>query len=43
MPSISRLEIEEAAEELKELLLRYCGGRIAVYYLDAQNPEIEIA
>jgi DNA/RNA-binding domain of Phe-tRNA-synthetase-like protein len=43
MPSISRLEIEEAAEELKELLLRYCGGRIAVYYLDAQNPEVEIS
>jgi DNA/RNA-binding domain of Phe-tRNA-synthetase-like protein len=43
MPSISRSEIEEAAEELKELLLRHCGGRIGVYYLDAQNSEIEIA
>ncbi len=43
MPSISRGEIEEAAEELKELLLRYCGGEIAVHYLDAQNPELEIS
>jgi DNA/RNA-binding domain of Phe-tRNA-synthetase-like protein len=43
MPSIGRSEIEEAAEGLRELLLRYCGGRIAIHYLDAQNPEIEIA
>jgi DNA/RNA-binding domain of Phe-tRNA-synthetase-like protein len=42
MPAIGRTEIEEAAENLKELLLRYCGGRIAVHYLNAQNPEIEI-
>jgi DNA/RNA-binding domain of Phe-tRNA-synthetase-like protein len=43
MPSISRSEIEAAAEELKGLLLRFCGGRITVHYLDAQNPEVEIA
>jgi DNA/RNA-binding domain of Phe-tRNA-synthetase-like protein len=42
IPSIGRPEIEEAAEGLKELLLRYCGGRIAVHYLDVHNPEIEI-
>lgn len=43
MPAIGLTEIEEAAENLKELLLRYCGGRISVHYLNAQNPEIEIA
>jgi hypothetical protein len=42
MPAISRSEIEEAAEGLKELLLRFCGGRISVQYLDAQNREIEV-
>jgi hypothetical protein len=43
MPSIERAEIEDAAEELRELLLRYCGGRISVHYLDVQQPEIEIS
>jgi len=42
MPSISRAEIEEAAEEVKQLLLRYCGGTIAVHYLDASRGEIDI-
>jgi DNA/RNA-binding domain of Phe-tRNA-synthetase-like protein len=42
MPSIGRAEIENAADELRELLLRCCGGTIAVHYLDAQHPEIEI-
>jgi DNA/RNA-binding domain of Phe-tRNA-synthetase-like protein len=43
MSSIGRSEIEEAAEGLKELLFRFCGGRINIHYLDAQNPEVEIA
>jgi lysyl-tRNA synthetase class 2 len=42
MPAISRSEIEEAAEGLKELLLRFCGGRISVQYLDARNCEVEV-
>jgi DNA/RNA-binding domain of Phe-tRNA-synthetase-like protein len=42
MPAISRAEIEEAAEGLKQLLLRYCGGALSVHYLDAQNRQIEI-
>ncbi len=42
MPAISRDEIAEAAEGLKELLLRFCGGNIAVHYLDAQHPQFEI-
>ena len=41
-PAIAREEIEKAAEGLKELLLRYCGGNVSVHYLDAQNREIEI-
>jgi DNA/RNA-binding domain of Phe-tRNA-synthetase-like protein len=42
MPAISRPEIEQAAEELKQLLLRCCGGSVSVRYLDAQNPESEV-
>jgi DNA/RNA-binding domain of Phe-tRNA-synthetase-like protein len=41
-PAISRSELVEAAEELKQLLLRYCGGAISVHYLDAQNPETDV-
>lgn len=41
LPSISREEIEEAAEGLKELLARYCGGSISIHYLNAQNREVE--
>jgi DNA/RNA-binding domain of Phe-tRNA-synthetase-like protein len=42
MPSISQVEIEEAAEGLKQLLARYCGGAISIYYLDAQNREMDV-
>ena len=42
LPAIGRSELEEAAEELKQLLLRYCGGSISVHYLDAQHPEVEV-
>ncbi len=42
LPSISRAEIEEAAEGLKQLLVRYCGGTIGIHYLDRQNREINI-
>jgi DNA/RNA-binding domain of Phe-tRNA-synthetase-like protein len=42
MPSISREEIEEAAEELRRLLLEGCGGKISIHYLDARNPVLEI-
>ncbi|MBN2318755.1 MAG: hypothetical protein JXR49_06750 [Acidobacteria bacterium] len=42
MPEIGRPEIEKAAEELRQLLLRYCGGTIAIHYLDAQHPMVEI-
>jgi DNA/RNA-binding domain of Phe-tRNA-synthetase-like protein len=42
MPAIGREEIEEAAEGLKQLLLRYCGGTITIHYLDAQNREVDV-
>ena len=43
MPSIGRPEIEEAAEELKQLLIQYCGGTISLHYLDAQNRQVDAA
>ena len=43
MPAIGREELEEAAEELKQLLLRYCGGTFATHFLDAQNREMDIS
>jgi len=42
MPEIGRPEIEKAAEELRQLLLQYCGGTISVHCLDAQNTVLEI-
>jgi DNA/RNA-binding domain of Phe-tRNA-synthetase-like protein len=42
MPSISRQEIEQAAEGLKALLTRFCGGHIFIHYLDAQNQSVEV-
>lgn len=42
MPAISRAEIEQAAEELGQLILRYCGGKIVVRFLDAQNRKVEL-
>jgi DNA/RNA-binding domain of Phe-tRNA-synthetase-like protein len=41
MPAIGREEIEQAAEELKQLLLRYCGGELSIRYLDAQNQQVD--
>jgi DNA/RNA-binding domain of Phe-tRNA-synthetase-like protein len=42
LPSISRGEIEEAAEELRQLLVKFCGGNISVHFLDAKNREMEV-
>jgi DNA/RNA-binding domain of Phe-tRNA-synthetase-like protein len=42
MPSIERPEIEKAAEELKQLLLEVCGGGISIYFLDAENPMLNL-
>jgi DNA/RNA-binding domain of Phe-tRNA-synthetase-like protein len=43
IPSISREELEEAAQELKQLLNRYCGGTIFIHYLDAQNQQVDVS
>jgi len=42
MPFIRRQEIEEAAEELRRLLHRYCGGSISVHFLDSRNRVIDV-
>jgi DNA/RNA-binding domain of Phe-tRNA-synthetase-like protein len=42
MPAISRQEIEQAAEELGQLLHRCCGGSVSIRYLDAENREAEL-
>ena len=42
LPSIGREELEEAADSLRQLLERFCGGSIGIHYLDKQNPEIEV-
>ncbi|HTY61295.1 MAG TPA: phenylalanine--tRNA ligase beta subunit-related protein [Acidobacteriota bacterium] len=41
-PAIGRPEIEQAAEELQQLLRRFCGGSISIHYLDAQHPDVEV-
>jgi hypothetical protein len=41
-PAITRSEIEEAAEALKQLLLQYCGGSISIHYLDGSNRAVEV-
>lgn len=42
LPAISRSEIEEAAEELKQLLLQFCGGAVSILYLDSERQEAEV-
>jgi DNA/RNA-binding domain of Phe-tRNA-synthetase-like protein len=39
MPSLSRREIEAAAEELGKLIQSNCGGNVSIRYLDATSPE----
>jgi DNA/RNA-binding domain of Phe-tRNA-synthetase-like protein len=43
MPAISRPEIESAAEELAQLILRHCGGSVSIRYLDAHSPYVDLA
>ncbi len=42
MPSIGREEIEEAAEQLRRMLLDGCGGTVAIHYLDARHPVLDL-
>ncbi len=41
IPAISRPEIEQATEELGQLLVRYCGGSVLIRYLSAQYPSFD--
>lgn len=41
-PSIGREELALAAESLKELLLRFCGGNATIHCLDSNNPAVTI-
>jgi DNA/RNA-binding domain of Phe-tRNA-synthetase-like protein len=36
------VEVSEIAEELKELVLAYCGGETEVFILDKANKEVEL-
>jgi lysyl-tRNA synthetase class 2 len=42
IPAVSRLDIENAAEELGQLILRYCGGAVSIRFLDAQNRAVDL-
>ncbi len=42
VPAISRPEVEQATEELAQLLARFCGGAVTTYYVDARSPGFEI-
>ena len=42
MPAIGRPEIEQATEELAALLGRFCGGEIAIRYLDAASASTAV-
>jgi DNA/RNA-binding domain of Phe-tRNA-synthetase-like protein len=35
------VEVSEIAEELKELVVKYCGGEAEVYLLSKENKEVE--
>jgi DNA/RNA-binding domain of Phe-tRNA-synthetase-like protein len=42
LPPITRDEIETATGELKEMVEKYCGGRLKYSVLDGMNPKVEI-
>lgn len=39
LESIAPIPIKEAVEELAELIKKYCGGQISIYYLDKDSQE----
>lgn len=43
LPPVEQEEIETACVELAELVERFCGGRIRIDYLTADNPRISLA
>lgn len=40
LESIASISIKEAVAELADLIKKYCGGEIFVYYLDKNSPQI---
>ncbi len=42
LPPVTREELQEALEELRALVQKYCGGEVSAHILDESNPEIEI-
>lgn len=42
LPPVNKEEIETATKELKELVEKYCGGRLTYSVLDKSKPELEI-
>jgi DNA/RNA-binding domain of Phe-tRNA-synthetase-like protein len=43
LPPVTRHEIEEACEEVAELIQRFCGGTVRIDYLTADHPRISLA
>lgn len=42
LPPVTRQEIENAAEELRDLVQKFCGGNITYNILDEKQPEIDL-
>ncbi len=42
LPPVTKKEIESAAKELKELVQKFCGGKIDFFVLNKDNPELEL-
>ncbi len=42
LESVASIPIKEAVEKLAELIKKYCGGQISIYYLDHNSPEVDI-
>lgn len=42
LESIASIPIKKAVEELAELIKKYCGGQISIYYLDKDSQEVDI-
>lgn len=43
LESIASISIKEAVEELADLIKKYCGGQISVFYLDKDYQEVIIS
>jgi lysyl-tRNA synthetase class 2 len=39
---LSRVEVEAAVAELRDLVQKYCGGTVENFIIDQNNPEIEL-